>query len=164
VAEIRLILVVDERDQGIPLYHPHSTQKRRQAVIFNFRGEGPEYPNLGTSVEKFRRLASRGVSRMAIKDRRDYGAAVERAILAKQREERFHGYGAINRDPANSRSEPIGEARVARMRANLISHPSCVRRARHPAVWQEMYETAMREKSERTNRPACQRAKALETA
>jgi hypothetical protein len=105
---------------------------------------GPEYPReLGATVAKFRRMAKSagGVSEMLPQLRRAYGNAVSAAIRRKQRSE----FMRASVEPG-TRTEPIGAARRAAMRARLLAYPSQVRRARTDKQWRDMYERAMREK------------------
>lgn len=105
----------------------------------------PPYPELGQTVAKFRRLASKGLANMLVTDRRAYADAIETAIKAKQREEMYSGLGKINRG-SPERSDPIGDARLAKLNRELLAAPSKERRARTPQKWQEMYAEAMKEK------------------
>jgi Protein of unknown function (DUF5131) len=55
---------------------------------------GPQYPDLGPGVAKFRRMAFGGIAAMDRTIRRAYGEAVESAIKAKQRSSLLSGAAA----------------------------------------------------------------------
>lgn len=113
---------------------------------------GPLYPELGSTVAKYRRMAvgAGGVMAMDKAMRNAYGEAIEKAIRAKQRSElqrELPSYptrcasGTTHNDGAD-----IHEAIRRRHRAALIACPAHYRRARPDHVWREMYEEAMAEK------------------
>jgi len=106
---------------------------------------GPAYPDLGSGVAKFRKRGP--IAKMAKADRRAYGEAVETAIRAKQR-------AALMREGTSPRSfEPIGDARLQRMRQALQASVARERREREPDEWKPMYAAAMEEKKKRAAAP-----------
>jgi len=102
---------------------------------------GPLYPQLGPGVEKYRRLARKGLAKMAREDRYAYGEAVELAILSLQRRE-------LDRETKtpDRRNEPLGDARLKMLRNQLLAWPDQERRARSEVEWKSMYDAAMAEK------------------
>jgi hypothetical protein len=118
----------------------------------------PPYPDLGPTVAKFRRLASKGLAAMLVTDRRAYADAIEKAIRAKQRAELqrelpSHRVNCASGTDHND-GEKIHEAIRAKHRAKLLAAPSQERRARKPEDWKKMYREAMEEKRERESAPA----------
>lgn len=117
---------------------------------------GPAYPDLGAGMTKYRRAAREGLSALSKAYRQEYGTAVERAILAKQRSElqrelpthRCHCASGTNHNTGAA----IHAAMKAKQRAALLAAPAAIRRAREPHVWQEMYLEAMAEKAEAQKR------------
>lgn len=99
---------------------------------------GPQYPDLGPGVAKFRRMASGGIAAMDPADRRAYGEAVERAIKAKQRSE-LQRAGAA----PPPLIKDVGAHIRAKQCAALAACPGQERRARTPDQWQAMYDEAM---------------------
>ena len=99
---------------------------------------GPDYPDLGAGVAKFRKRGP--VAKMPKAMRREYGEAVEKAIRAKQRQE-------LMREGTSPRAvDVIGEARLQRLRAALQASVGKERREREPDEWKAMYEEAMKQK------------------
>ena len=122
----------------------------------------PPYPDLGPTVAKFRRLASKGLANMLVSDRRAYADAIETAIRAKQRQELqrelpSHRVRCASGTDFNDGAK-IHEAIRRQHRAALLAAPSQERRARKPEEWKEMYEEAMKEKRERLAAPAARPA------
>lgn len=119
----------------------------------------PEYPrNLGATVSKFRNIAAKngGLRNLDPYHRRAYGAAVEKAIRAKQRSELL----ACTNGPANPKCQCASgtpyntgeeiDAAIKRQQASaLAAYPSQVRRKRTDLEWQTMYAQAMKEKRNR---------------
>lgn len=115
---------------------------------------GPAYlVAMGATVAKLRSKAARnGLAALSHKDRQAYGAAVEKAILAKQRTE-FMAQNSETVHRPNCASgtwyttgADIDKAIKSRQRAALAACPSQERRAREPQVWARMYEEAMEAK------------------
>lgn len=115
----------------------------------------PVYPKeLGTTVAKYRRMASEAGSVAAMDkiSRHRYGAAVEQAILAKQRSE----FMKVAVEPGARCPCASGtwlsegadiEAAIRKQQHNaLINCPQKIRRARTPEKWQSLYNEAMQEK------------------
>lgn len=115
---------------------------------------GPEYPNLGASVQKFRRAARKGGLRSM--DRFyvvAYATAIEKAILALQRSELMREVASHNCLCASgtnySDGADIHRAIQKQHRQRLLAYPAKVRRERTPEQWQSMYEAAIAEKRAR---------------
>lgn len=106
---------------------------------------GPVYPDLGAGVAKYRRKANYvgSLREMLPGDRRAYGEAVEKAILAKQRAEL---QSFCTRAVAPSRAEPIGKARLAWLNGQLLAYPAKERAKRTEQELRAMYAHAMHEK------------------
>lgn len=112
-----------------------------------FEKYGPQYPEMGPGVAKFRRLAAKAgsIASMDKADRQAYGAAVEAAIRAKQRAALVPPSPQLEGPPKD-----IGAVIRAKHRAALAAWPAQERRSRSPEKWQEMYEAAMAEKARRS--------------
>ena len=113
-----------------------------------FEKYGPEYPDLGASVAKFRPAAAKqGVMAMQREQRLAYADAIERAIRSKQRASlRSEKPGRAIRcasGTAHNTGEEISRAIRAQHRAALAACPSQIRRAREPEEWVELYDAAM---------------------
>jgi hypothetical protein len=113
----------------------------------------PPYPKLSATVEKWRRKAANGLSTLTREERREYGATVEKAILALQRSELSRetpthsircASGTLHTDGAD-----IHRAIQQRQRNSLLACPGQERRARSRHDWRVLYEAAMAEKRER---------------
>lgn len=104
---------------------------------------GPAYPEMGTSVAKWRRVAAvaGSISAMSKADRHAYGSAVENAIRAKQRLA-LVGPAAVLEGPPIA----VGAALRAKHEAALSACPSLERRKRSPEKWEAMYAIVMAEK------------------
>jgi hypothetical protein len=107
---------------------------------------GPTYDVNSATLAKFRRkpFGSR-------EERRAYGEAVEKAVLAKQRASLYREATPDYRAPCASGTwhttgEAIHAAVLQQQRAALLAYPAKVRRERTPAEWWRMYEAAMAEK------------------
>jgi hypothetical protein len=103
---------------------------------------GPVYNIAGAGLDKHRRRArtAGGLKKMDKAFRREYGEAVEKAVLAAQR-------SALLREGSPLPSGVgYGDALLARLNARLLAAPSAERRARTPNQWREMYAAAMEEK------------------
>jgi hypothetical protein len=113
---------------------------------------GPDYPSLGATVAKWRWRACDGLQSLTREERRAYGEAVERAILALQRSEANQGFSPITpkcrcaSGTAHNTGEAIHEAIREQQRAAILAAPAQIRRARSDVEWQQMYEAAMAEK------------------
>ena len=122
----------------------------------------PPYPDLGPTVAKFRRLASKGLANMLVTDRRAYADAIETAIRAKQRQELQRELPSRRSNSASgtyhNNGAKIHAAIRQQQRAELLAYPDKVRRERKPEKWKEMYEEAMKEKRERLAAPAARPA------
>jgi hypothetical protein len=111
---------------------------------------GPEYPDLGATVAKFRAKARRGAPYNPA-----YADAIEKAILAKQRAQLGIGLPAKNpkcncaSGTSYNDGRDIHAAIQRQQAAALAACPGQVRRARTPAQWQALYAEAMAEKRER---------------
>lgn len=120
---------------------------------------GPLYPDLGSGVAKYRRMAvgAGGLMAMDKAMRNSYGEAVEKAIRAKQRSELqrelpshpVHCASGTNHSDGGA----IHEAIRRRQRAALLACPAQYRRDRPDHVWREMYEEAMAEKAAAATAP-----------
>lgn len=120
---------------------------------------GPMYPDLGSGVAKYRRMAvgTGGLMAMDRQFRQAYGEAVEKAIRAKQRSElqRELPTHAVHCASGTNHSDgaDIHEAIRRRQRAALLACPSQYRRDRPDHVWREMFVEAMAEKAARNAPP-----------
>jgi hypothetical protein len=130
---------------------------------------GPDYPALGAAVAKWRARARDGLKALSREERRAYGAAVERAILALQRSEAGRGSPPINPrcgcasgTPHNT-GEAIHKAVREQQARALAAFPAYVRRHRTDAEWRQMYETAMAEKRHATMLAAAASERARES-
>jgi hypothetical protein len=108
----------------------------------------PQYDIDSAALRKYRKMGP--VKEIDPIFRRLYGAAVEDAVLAKQR-------AALKREVSlpsancasgtwHSDGESISKAVRAQHRAATQSWPSRIRKARKPHEWQAMYDEAMQEK------------------
>lgn len=115
---------------------------------------GPAYDLNGATLQRFRSRARRGLSKLSREDRRAYGEAVERAVLAAQRSQ-LKTYSEPERRPScasrtwHTTGEEIDAAIRAQHRAALAACPSQIRRARSPDEWQRLYDEAMQAKRDR---------------
>jgi hypothetical protein len=112
---------------------------------------GPLYPELGPSVEKFRRLSKNGISHLTRDQRVDYANAIETRIRALQRQELQAG-----RPAAPAETWVPDQVGASVRRAHAASLAACAgkeRRARKPEKWQAMYDEAMEEKRAREAAP-----------
>lgn len=114
---------------------------------------GPVYPEMGNTVAKFRRMAAAAGSVAAMDPalRREYGAAVEREIHAKNNAW-WRAGGALKVPPAPKRGD-VGAAIRAAHRAALASCPAQDRAKRSVAAIEAAYEAAMAEKRKREAAP-----------
>jgi len=110
---------------------------------------GPQYPDLGTGVAKFRRMASGGIADMDPALRRSYGEAVETAIKSKQRSELIRAG-----TPPPPIVKDVGASLRAKQRNALLAYPGAARRAREPDEWQKLYDEAMNAKKAVEKSPA----------
>src|SRR4051794_2538335 len=98
------------------------------------------------ALSKFRWLARDGLSELAQAERRAYGDAVERAILAKQRVELQGSIGPMRprvrcaSGTDHNDGAAIHEAIRQQQRNALAAWPGKVRRSRTDVEWQQMYE------------------------
>jgi len=113
---------------------------------------GPDYPSLGAAVAKWRARARGGLTALSHHERRAYGEAVERAILALQRSEANRALPPVtpkvrcaSGTPHNSGEAIHNAVREQQARA-LAAYPSYVRRHRTDVEWRQMYQAAMAEK------------------
>jgi hypothetical protein len=106
---------------------------------------GPTYDVNSVTLAKFRRKPFGELTR---EERRAYGEAVEKAVLAKQRRrEATPDYRAPCASGTwHTTGEAIHAAVLQQQRAALLAYPAKVRRERTPAEWWRMYEAAMAEK------------------
>ena len=94
----------------------------------------PEYNLDSAALKKFRFLAREGLKALTYEQRREYGAAVERAALSKQRSE----FKAISVEPSarcpcasgtwHSEGKDIEAAIKQQQQTALLSFPAKVRR------------------------------------
>lgn len=109
---------------------------------------GPEYPNMGPRVAKFRRIPKR---KLTAAQKREYAEAIETKILSLQRQSLQRELPTFKpRCPSgtwhNNADGKIGKAIREQQRNALLAYPEQARRARTPQQWQDMYEAAMAEK------------------
>jgi len=115
---------------------------------------GPIYDITSATLGKFRFLARKGLRNLTKDERRAYGAAVEQAVLAKQRSQ-LKGYSEPQHVPFcasgtfYSAGEDIDAAVKQKQRAALARCPSQERRSRSDRDWQAMYANAMAERRKR---------------
>jgi hypothetical protein len=119
---------------------------------------GPDYDLESAALKNFRRMARKGLSHLSAEDRRAYGAAVEVAVLARQRAFlKSHTVPEPRPVCASGTWYTTGEeihAAIRRQhRAALAAAPGVERRARTPDQWRSMYAAAMAEKRGRTTTP-----------
>ena len=113
---------------------------------------GPDYPLLGASVAKWRARARDGLKALSREERRTYGEAVDRAILALQRSEANRGLSPMKprvhcaSGTLHNTGEAIHNAIREQQARALAAYPSYVRRHRTDVEWRQMYEAAMTEK------------------
>jgi hypothetical protein len=112
---------------------------------------GPTYDVNSVTLAKYRRKPFGELKR---EERRAYGEAVEKAVLAKQRALLYREATPDYRAPYASGTwhttgEAIHAAVFQQQRAALLAYPAKVRRERTPAEWWRMYEAAMAEKRAR---------------
>jgi hypothetical protein len=113
---------------------------------------GPEYDIDSAALKKYRRMSKDGLHQLTWEERRAYGEAVEKAVLAKQR-----SFLKSHTEPEckplcasgtyHSEGEDIHKAMQAKHRAALAAAPARERRSRTPAQWQAMYDEAMQGKT-----------------
>jgi hypothetical protein len=110
---------------------------------------GPDYPPLGATVAKWRARARESLQSLTREERRAYGEAVERAILALQRSEANRGFAPITpkvrcaSGTAHNTGEAIHQAVREQQRAAILAAPAQIRRARSDVELRDMYEAAM---------------------
>lgn len=115
---------------------------------------GPSYDVTSVALARYRWWAREGLATLTKDERRVYGEAVERAILAKQRSELLASLGK----PANPKPRcasgtlfpngaDIHEATKQQQRNALRAAPSQIRRKRTDAEWRQLYEQAMAAKA-----------------
>jgi hypothetical protein len=119
---------------------------------------GPDYDLESAALKKFRRMARKGLAHLSAEDRRAYGAAVETAVLARQRAFLKSHTEAEPRPRCASgtwhtKGEEIHAAILRQQRAALAAAPGVERRARTPQEWKAKYEAAMAEKRNPTPAP-----------
>src|SRR5580698_7572097 len=90
---------------------------------------GPDYPNMGTRVAKFRRIPR---DQLTPEQKREYSDAIRDKILSLQNA----WWRAKTVQDAPPRD--IGAFIRGQQAAALARHPGQVRKARTPAKWQEM--------------------------
>jgi hypothetical protein len=116
----------------------------------------PDYPSLGATVAKWRFRAREGLQSLTRDERRAYGDAVERAILALQRSEAQQRLTPVApkcrcaSGTAYNTGEALHQAIREQQRNALLACAAQIRRARTDVEWREMYEAAMAEKRART--------------
>jgi hypothetical protein len=114
---------------------------------------GPTYNVASPSLAKHRAKARDGLAAMSYEERRAYGEAVERAVLAMQRREAMRACepeprpNCASRSWANAPGEVGAAVRQQQHRA-LMACAEQIRRARTDVEWQQMYEEAMQAKAE----------------
>jgi hypothetical protein len=108
---------------------------------------GPEYPELGPAVAKWRRLA--GKRDLTPAEKRAYGDAFEASIKAKQRQALLGpDRPAIAPRCASGTWHNTPEAIESAIR-QILAFPAQARRARTPEEWSALYDAAMEEKRDR---------------
>lgn len=114
---------------------------------------GPTYPKTLSGTEKYRRAARHGMADWSRDERRAYGNAVEKAILALQRSEILRVFVSPGVNCASGTSHNTGKAihrAVQQQQRNaLLNCPARYRKARTPEQWQTMYDEAMKAKATR---------------
>lgn len=116
---------------------------------------GPEYNVEGVSLRKWRTKARKGLKALTRAEVVEYGDAVEKAILAKQRSEFYRRVSNVAVNPHincasgtnHNSGEAIHEAIKAQHLAGLYSYPAQARRKRTPAQWEQLYVDAMAAKA-----------------
>ncbi len=114
---------------------------------------GPVYNVAGATLVKYRKQAGSGLATLSQVERRAYGEAVERAILAKQRSELQGSMGPIKprvrcaSGTGHSDGADIHEAIRQQQRNALLAWPGKVRRNRTDVEWRQMYQEAMEAKA-----------------
>lgn len=112
-----------------------------------FEHIGPEYPELGATVAKYRRKARGGISDLSRDEVIAYADAIESAIRSKQRAALQREFPTHQCNCASGTNHNTGEAihkaMQAKQRAALIAECSRVRRQRTEQEWRDMYEEAM---------------------
>ena len=112
----------------------------------------PPYNIESATLKKFRRNAKDGLATWSKWERQMYGAAVEQAVLAKQRSECMRALPSMPAPRcASGSSVPTNRGAVGneirrQHRTSLLDYPAQIRRTRTPGQWQEMYDEAMKEK------------------
>jgi hypothetical protein len=114
---------------------------------------GPDYPDLGAAVTKYRRKAKQSVFDLSDAERAAYAKAIETAIRAKQRAATQRTLPSHNVKCASGTNHSCGlkisEAVRAQHRSALQSYVAKVRRERTECEWREMYDRAMAQKNKR---------------
>ena len=108
----------------------------------------PAYNLESAALKKHRRAARGGLSTLDKVFRQEYGAAVEKAVLAKQAAQcKRHGETMPAATCASgtwhTTGAAIDRAVKTQQRADLAAYPSKVRRERTPDKWASMYMDAM---------------------
>ena len=112
----------------------------------------PPYNIESATLKKFRRNAKDGLATWSKWERHLYGAAVEQAVLAKQRSEFMRALPPMRAPYCASGSwvptnrGAVGDEIRRQHRTSLLNCPAQVRRERTPEQWQKMYDEAMKEK------------------
>lgn len=114
---------------------------------------GPEYPQLGATVAKFRKKAPHSIFDLSKAERNNWAAAIEKEILAKQRQALQRELPTHNVDCASGTNHSCGlkisAAVRAQHRAALLAWPAQERAKRSDAAWKSLYEQAMKLKRAR---------------
>jgi hypothetical protein len=124
----------------------------------------PIYDIDSPALKKHRAKARDGLSTLSRAAILAYAAAVEKAVLAKQRSQLRQGLEPAEPRPncASGTCHTTGEAIHAAIREQqrnaLLAYPAKVRRARTDVEWRDLYEKAMAEKRATM---ACQPARIL---
>ncbi len=112
---------------------------------------GPIYNVNGASLVSHRRKAKHGLAQLTQAERRAYGEAVEKAILANQRQALQRELPSHNCNCASGTNHNSGEAihkaMQEKQRAALLACPSQERRKRPDHVVKALYEDAMARKN-----------------
>ena len=112
----------------------------------------PPYNIESATLKKFRRNAKDGLATWSKWERHMYGAAVEQAVLAKQRSECMRAVPSMPAPRCASGSwvptnhGAVGDEIRRQHRTSLLNCPAQIRRERTPEQWQKMYDEAMKEK------------------
>jgi hypothetical protein len=112
----------------------------------------PIYDIDGAMLKKYRAKARDGLALLSRQEILVYAAAVEKAVLAKQRSQLRQGLEPAEPRPncASGTTHTTGKAISAaipeQQRNALLAYPSKVRRARTDVEWRQLYDKAMQEK------------------